>query len=106
MLGAQVQEAMATTGVHYLQRFVLRHVVTNEQQGTQRMSEVRTIVSLFARVPVPLEDVERGGAIDLEAHNRAFAACHECVESLVGRCKLKPVEARIESAWFQRLKLE
>ena len=32
MLGAQVQEAMATTGVHYLQRYVLRHVVANEQQ--------------------------------------------------------------------------
>ena len=27
MLGQQVQQAMATTGVHYLQRYVLRHVV-------------------------------------------------------------------------------
>jgi len=25
---------------------------------------------------------------------------------LVGRCKLKPVETRVESAWFQRLKLK
>ena len=27
------------TGVQYLQRYVLRHVVANEQQDTQRMSE-------------------------------------------------------------------
>lgn len=82
MLSAQVQEAMATTGVHYLQRYVLRHVVANEQQDAQRMSELRNIASLFACVPVPLDDVT--GVIDLEAHNEAFAACHECVESLGG----------------------
>jgi len=28
-----------TTGVHYLQRYVLRHVVANHGQETQRMSE-------------------------------------------------------------------
>ena len=82
MLGAQVQEAMATTGVHYLQRYVLRHVVANETQDTQRMSELRNIASLFACVPVPLDDIT--GEIDLKAHNEAFAACHECVESLGG----------------------
>jgi hypothetical protein len=46
------------------------------------MSELRNIASLFACVPVPLDDVT--GVIDLEAHNNAFAACHECVESLGG----------------------
>lgn len=81
LLGAKVQEAMATTGVHYLQRYVLRHVVVNERNTGHRMSELRNISSLFANVSVPLD---ARGEIDLDAHNRAFAACHECVESLGG----------------------
>ena len=81
LLGAKVQEAMATTGVHYLQRYVLRHVVVNERNAGHRMSELRNITSLFANVSVPLNE---RGEIDLEAHNRAFAACHECIESLGG----------------------
>ena len=68
---------MATTGVHYLQRYVLRHVVVNERNAGHRMSELRNITSLFANVSVPLNE---RGEIDLEAHNRAFAACHECID--------------------------
>jgi len=78
-LGRDIREAMATTGVHYLQRYVLRHVVVNESKDSMRMSELRTIASLFARVPVPVDD-----DVDLDAHNNAFKTCHECVEALGG----------------------
>ena len=79
-LGSDVQRATATAGIPYVQRYVQRHIVANQRETT-RMSEMRTITSIFAYVPVMLD---MDGVIDINAHNRAFGLCHEAVAALGG----------------------
>ena len=78
-LGKAAQAAMASSGLFYMQKYVLRHVFAPAVRAdSQRMSELRIITSLFCRVPVPIPDGD--SPFDIERHNDAFIVCHECVE--------------------------
>jgi len=65
------------------------------------------VVAVANRVAEELHEHVGAGAVGLAIgrHVRIAAETRIVFSTAVGRCRLKRVETRVESAWFQRLKL-